>query len=71
MTHGAGTTSAWVVPGVWPGSDVTVVSSNVSQQSLFSDFLWGRDFSGVLPDGGAENTKAVGVPPVACVFSTG
>ena len=63
MTRGAGTTPAWVVPGAWPGSGVPVASSAVSQQSRFSDFLGCRDSSRVLPAGGAENTKVVGVPP--------
>ena len=63
MTRGAGATPACVVPGAWPGSGVLVASSSVSQQSRFSDFLGGRDSSGVLPAGGAENTKVVGVPP--------
>ena len=63
MTRGAGATHACVVPGAWPGSGVLVASSSVSQQSRFSDFLGGRDSSGVLPAGGAENTKVVGVPP--------
>ena len=40
-----------------------MASSFVSQQSRFSDFLGGRDSSGVLCAGGAEKTKAVGVPP--------
>ena len=62
MTRGAGTTPAWDVPGGWPGSGVPVAVSSVSQQSRFSDFLGGRGYSGVLPAGGAENTKAVGVP---------
>ena len=70
MTGGAGTTSAWVVPGTWPGSGVNVVSSVVSQRSLFSDFLCVRDLSEVLPDGGTENTKAVVVPTGTDVFST-
>ena len=63
MTRGAGATPAGVVPGAWPGSVVPVASSSVSQQSRFSDFLGGRYTSGVLPAGGAENTKVVGVPP--------
>ena len=42
--------------------------SSVSQQSRFSGFLWGRGSSGVLPAGGAEKTKAVGVPPDAGTF---
>ena len=63
MTRGAGTTPAWVVPGAWPGSGDPVASSVVSQQSLFSDFLGGRDSSGIFPDGRAEKTKVVGVPP--------
>ena len=63
MTRGAGATPAWVFPGAWPGSGVPVASSSVSQQSRFSDFLGSRDPSGVLPAGGAENTKVVGVPP--------
>ena len=67
MTRGAGTTSARVVPGAWPGFEVHVASSVVSKQSRFSDFLWCRDFSEVHPDGGAVNTKAFGVPPGACV----
>ena len=62
MTRGAGTTPAWAVPGAWPGSVVPVASSSVSQQSLLSDFLGGRDPSDVLTAGGAENTKVVGVP---------
>ena len=40
------------------------------QTIYFSDFLWGRDSSEVLPNGGAENTKAVGVHTGADVFST-
>ena len=63
MTRGAGATPAWVFPGAWPGSWVPLASSSVSQQSRFSNFLWGRNSSGVLPAGGAENTKVVGVPP--------
>ena len=63
MTRGAGATPAWDVPGAWPGSGVPVAASSVSQQSRFSDFLGGRDSSGVLRAGGAEKTKAVGVPP--------
>ena len=63
MTRGAGATPAWDVPGAWPGSGVHVAASSVSQQSRFSDFLGGRDSSGVLRAGGAEKTKAVGVPP--------
>ena len=63
MTRGAGTTPAWVVTGAWPGSGVPVASSSVSQQSLLSDFIGGRDSSEVLTAGGAENTKVVGVPP--------
>ena len=63
MTRGAGATPAWDVPGAWPGSGVPVAVSSVSQQSRFSDFLGGRDSSGVLRAGGAEKTKAVGVPP--------
>ena len=63
MTRGAGATPAWDVPGAWPGSGVTVAVSSLSQQSRFSDFLGGRDSSGVLRAGGAEKTKAVGVPP--------
>ena len=63
MTRGAGTTPAWDVPGARPGSRVLVASSSVSQQSRFSDFLGGRDSYWVLPAGGAENTKVVGVPP--------
>ena len=62
MTRGAGTTPAWAVPGAWQGTGVTVASSSVSQQSLLSDFLGGRDTSDVLTAGGAENTKVVGVP---------
>ena len=65
MTRGAGTTPGWDVPGAWPGSGVPVA---VSQQCRFSDFLGGRGSSGVLPAGGAENTKAVGVPPGAGTF---
>ena len=49
----------------WPGSGVPVAVSSVSQQSSFSDFLGGRGSCGVLPARGAENTKAVGVPPDA------
>ena len=63
MTCGAGATPAWDVPGAWPGYGVPVAVSSVSQQSRFSDFLGGRDSSGVLPAGGAENTNVVGVPP--------
>ena len=63
MTRGAGTAPAWDVPGAWPGSGVPEAVSSVSQQSRFSDFLGGRDSSGVLRAGGAEKTKAVGVPP--------
>ena len=63
MTRGAGATPAWGVPGAWPGSGVPVAVSSVSQQSRFSDFLGGRDSSGVLRAGGAEKTNAVGVPP--------
>ena len=63
MTRGAVTTPAWDVPGAWPGSGVPVAVSSVSQQSRFSDLVGGRDSCGVLPAGGAENTKAVGVPP--------
>ena len=63
MTRGAGTTPAWVIPGAWPGSGVHVALSSVSHQSRFSDFLGGRNSSGVLHAGGAENTKVVGVPP--------
>ena len=70
MTRGAGTTPACVVTGAWPGSRVPVASSVVSQQSLFSDLLCGRDSSEVLPDGGAENTTAVGVHPGADILST-
>ena len=62
MTRGAGTTPACAVPVAWPGSVVPVASSSVSQQSLLSDFIWGRDSSEVLTAGGAENTKVVGVP---------
>ena len=62
MTRGADATPAWDVPGAWPGSGVSVAISSVSQQSSFSDFLGGRGSSGVFPVGGAENTKAVGVP---------
>ena len=62
MTRGAGTTPAGDVPGAWPGSVVPVAVSSVSQQSRFSDFFGGRDSSGVLRAGGAEKTKAVGVP---------
>ena len=68
MTRGAGATPAWDVPGAWPGSGVPVAVSSVSQQSRFSDFLGGRDSSGVLRAGGAENTKAVGVPPDVGTF---
>ena len=68
MTRGAGATPAWDVPRAWPGSGVPVAVSSVSQQSRFSDFLGGRDSSGVLDAGGAENTKAVGVPPGAGTF---
>ena len=63
MTRGAGATPAWDVPGAWPGSGVHVAVSSVSQQSRFSDFFGGRDPSGVLPAGGAEKAKTVGVPP--------
>ena len=63
MTRGAGATPAWDVPGAWPGSGVPVAVSSVSQQSRFSDFLGARDSSGLLRAGGAEKTKAVGVPP--------
>ena len=63
MTRGAGTAPVWDVPGAWPGSGVPEAVSSVSQQSRFSDFLGGRDSSGVLRAGGAEKTKAVGVPP--------
>ena len=63
MTRVSGTTPAWAVSGAWPGSGVPVASSSVSQQSLLSDFLGGRDSSDVLTAGGAENTKVVGVPP--------
>ena len=70
MTRGAGATPAWDVPGAWPGSGVPVAVSSVSKQSRFSDFLGGRDSSGVLPAGGAENTKAIGVlPDVGTFFS--
>ena len=62
MTRGAGETPAWAAPGAWPGSVVHVASSSVSQQSLLSDFLGGRDTSDVLTACGAENTKVVGVP---------
>ena len=34
----------------------------MSQQSLLSNFLGGRDSSEVITAGGAENTKVVGVP---------
>ena len=72
MTRGAGATPAWDVPVAWPGSGVPVAVSSVSQQSRFSDFLGGRDSSGVLRAGGAEKTKAVGVPPDAStLFSIG
>ena len=64
MTRGAGATPAWDVPGAWPGSGDLVAVSSVSQQSRLSDFLGGRDSSGVLPTGGAENTNVVGLPPV-------
>ena len=63
MTRGAGTTPAWAVPGAWPGSGVPAASSVVSQQIRFSDFLGGRDSSEIFPDGRAEKTKVVGVPP--------
>ena len=63
MTRGTGATPAWVCPGAWPGSGVPLASSSVSQQSRFSDFLGGRNFSEVLSAGGAENTKVDGVPP--------
>ena len=63
MTRGACTTSAWVVPRDWPGPGVPVASSVVSQHSKFSDFLVGPVPSEVLSEDGAENTKAVGVPP--------
>ena len=39
------------------------------QQSRFSDFRGGRDSSDILPDGGAEKTKVVGVPPGVSAFS--
>ena len=68
MTRGAGATPACDVPVAWPGSGVPVAVSSVSQQSRFSDFLGGRGSSGVLPAGGAENTKAVGVPLGAGTF---
>ena len=68
MTRGAGTTPAWDVHRAWPGSGVPVAVSSVSQQSRFSDFLGGRGSCEVLPAGGAENTKAVGVPPDAGTF---
>ena len=64
MTRRAVATPAWVCPGAWPGSGVHVASLSVSQQSRFSDFLGGRNSSGVLSAGGAENTTVVGVPPV-------
>ena len=70
MTRGADTTSAWVLSGAWPGSGVPVALSVVSQQSIFSDLHWVRGYDGVLTGGGAENTKAVRVPPGACLFST-
>ena len=69
MTRGAGATPAWDVPGAWPGSGVPEAVSSVSQQSRFSDFFGGRDSSGVLRAGGAEKTKAVGVPPDKAPFS--
>ena len=68
MTRGAGTTPAWDAPGAWPGSGVPVASSSVSQQSRFSDFLVGRDSSELLAAVGAENTKAVRVPPDVGTF---
>ena len=72
MTRGADATPAGDVPGAWPGSGFPMAVSSVSQQSRFSDFLGGRGSSGVLPAGGAENTKAVGVPPdKGTFFSTG
>ena len=63
MTRGAGTTRACDVPGACPGSGVPLASSVVLQQSLFSDFRGGRDSSGIFPDGRAEKTKVVDVPP--------
>ena len=69
MTRGAGTTPAWDAHRAWPGSKVPVAVSSVSIQSRFSDLLGGRDSSGVLPAGGAENTKAVGLPLTWAPFS--
>ena len=63
MTRGAGATPACVVPGAWPGSGVLVASSVVSKHSSFIDFLGGSDSTWVFPDGRAEKTKVVGVPP--------
>ena len=71
MTRGADATPAGDDPVAWPGSGFPMAVSSVSQQSRFSDFLGGRGSSGDLPPGGAEKTKAIGVPPdVGTFFST-
>ena len=61
MTRGAGTTPAWVVPGpgLAPGS---MWLRRLCPNNLALVTSWGRDSSELLAAGGAENTKAVGVP---------